>query len=112
MPVGRKAELEVRGRPGGQLWQALYMSCRLRMPGDLGVRFGGLELTSQRGGSPTTLVHTIPGRMGMPSLPRAVCSRPQALGPRRVTGTVRGELVPVAGGGKDPTAPVASRLDG
>lgn len=60
--------------------QALYLSYRLRMPGD--------ELTSQRGGSPTTLVHTIPGRMGMPSLPSALCSRLQALGPRRVTGTV------------------------
>ena len=46
----------------------------------------GVGLTSQPGGSPTTLVHTIPGRMLL--LPRAACRRLQALGPRRVTGTV------------------------
>lgn len=48
----------------------------------------GDGLTSQWGGSPTTLVHTIPGRMGMPSLSRVACRRLQALGSKRVTGTV------------------------
>lgn len=54
--------------------------------GVCGVTLGGMGLTSQLGGSPTTLVHTIPGRMLL--LPRAACRRLQALGPRRVTGTV------------------------
>lgn len=63
-----------------------------------GVRFGGPGLTSQWGGSPTTLEHTMPGRMGTLLLPRVVRSRLQALGPKRVTGTVRGELVPAGQG--------------
>lgn len=59
------------------------------------VWFEELGLTSQWGSSPTTLVHTIPGKMGMPSLPGAACRWLQALGPRRVTGTIWGELMPI-----------------
>lgn len=70
------------------LAEGLFVSYSIKLPGVCGVRLEGQGLTSQWGGSPTTLVHTIPGRMGMLSLPRAACSRLQALGPKRVTGTV------------------------